>query len=214
MMVMVARVRWASLIAIIAGGMVVGCGSGGRRTSEAKRTPSPVPGVASTVPTAPGSQTIPTPAPSGIPADPAAVAVIRAWSDALRHGHVRGAARYFALPSLMINGPDAAGNALVTHITSRAAAEAANQELPCGAKFISADRRGRYVNALFRLTNRTGPGGGCGGGIGQTARTNFVIAHGLIVEWIRAPDDPGDNGSPTTPPPSVPSTPQATGPSV
>ena len=53
------------------------------------------------------------------------------------------------------------------------------------------------MNALFRLTGRPGLGGsGCGGGVGQTARTNFMIAHGRIVEWIRAPDDPGDNGRP------------------
>jgi hypothetical protein len=34
----------------------------------------------------------------------------------------------------------------------------------------------------------------CGVGVGQTARTNLVIRNGLIVEWIRAPDLPGDNG--------------------
>lgn len=130
--------------------------------------------------------------------------VIRAWSDALRRGDLRGAARYFALPSVMINGTDVAGDALITTIATRAEAEAANESLPCGARFVSADQRGRYVNVLFRLTNRPGPGGGCGAGVGQTARTNFLIRHGLIVEWIRAPDEPGDNGPSTTPTPTVP----------
>jgi hypothetical protein len=95
-------------------------------------------------------------------------------------------------------------------IRNRAEAVAANAGLPCGARFISADQRGRYVNALFQLTNRPGPGGGCSGGIGQTARTNMVISKGLIVEWIRAPDDPGDNG---TAPPGT-SSPQTTGPAA
>jgi hypothetical protein len=142
------------------------------------------------------------------------VNVIRAWSDALRHGDVRRAAQYFALPSKFINGPDSSGNATVTAIRTEAVAEAVNAALPCGAKFISADQRGRYVNALFRLTNRPGLGGGCGAGTGQTARTNFVIAHRHIYEWIRAPDDPGDHGGPKPPPRSAPSAPQGPSPVV
>jgi hypothetical protein len=136
------------------------------------------------------------------------VAVIRAWSDALRRGDVRAAARYFALPSVMVNGSDGAGRTLVIAIGSRAQAEEANAALPCGARLLSAEPRGRYVNALFRLTGRPGLGGtDCGSGAGRTARTNFVIAHGLIVQWIRAPDDPGDNGSPATPTPGTPTSP-------
>jgi hypothetical protein len=115
----------------------------------------------------------------------------------------------------MINGAGVGGLALVTTIDTRAEAEAANASLPCGAKVISADQRGRYVNVLFRLTNRTGPGGGCGSGVGQTARTNFVIAGGLIQEWIRAPDEPGDNRHRSrAPTPTVPAAPAAPGPQV
>ncbi|HYB26667.1 MAG TPA: hypothetical protein VEF89_08650 [Solirubrobacteraceae bacterium] len=143
------------------------------------------------------------------------MAVIRAWADALRRGDVRAAARYFALPSVMVNGTDASGDALIIAIDTRAEAEAANASLPCGARFISADQRGRYVNALFRLTGRPGPGGSnCGTGVGETARTNFVIAHGLIVQWIRAPDDPGDNGGSTAPAPATPETLPPSSPSV
>jgi hypothetical protein len=144
------------------------------------------------------------------------VSVIRAWAVALRSGDVRGAAGYFALPSVMINGPDSAGDAVITQIDTLAEAEAANESLPCGAEFLSADQRGPYVNALFRLTNRSGPGGavGCGSGAGETARTNFVIRHGRIVEWIRAPDDPGDNGGGGAPAPAVPATSDGSGPSV
>jgi hypothetical protein len=137
--------------------------------------------------------------------------VIRAWSDALRRGDVGAASRYFALPSVMVNGTDAAGRAMVITIDNRAQAETANASLPCGARLISAARHGRYVNALFRLTGRPGPGGtDCGGGAGLTARTNFVIAHGLIVEWLRAADQSGDN--PGAPAPA-PITPQPSGPS-
>lgn len=206
---MIPRPNWAPLVAVIASGVLGGCGGSGLfkspTTHAARRAPAPASGAApGPAPPENGPLTIPTPPPTGIPADPAAVVVIRAWSDALRRGDLRGAARYFALPSVMINGTDVAGDALITTIATRAEAEAANESLPCGARFVSADQRGRYVNVLFRLTNRPGPGGGCGAGVGQTARTNFLIRHGLIVEWIRAPDEPGDNGPSTTPTPTVP----------
>ena len=96
----------------------------------------------------------------------------------------------------MVNRVGPGGTVAVIRIGSLTQAEAANTTLPCGARFVSADQRGRYVNALFKLTGRTGPGGdACASGKGQTARTNFLIADARIVEWIRAPDDPGDNGS-------------------
>jgi hypothetical protein len=146
--------------------------------------------------TLPGTLTVPSPPPTGIPASPAAVAVIRSWADALRHGDVAAAAGYFAVPSVMINGVVAGGNVDVFKIHNAAQARYANETLPCGAKLISTDMRGQYVNALFELTGRPGLGGSnCAGGAGQTARTNFVIARGRILAWIRAPSDPGDNGS-------------------
>ena len=184
-------------IGLVAGG----CGSGtsivhtashaARRTVTSPATPLLNP-----------DQPPPTPGPTGIRATATAVNIIREWADALRRGDVSGAARYFALPSVMVNGTDASGSELVIPIETPDQAQAANATLPCGAVFISADQRGRYVNALFRLTGRPGLGGSdCGGGVGQTARTNFVIAHGRIVEWIRAPDDPGDNGGSQAPAP-------------
>jgi hypothetical protein len=190
---------WTRVAAGVFAVIIVGCGSSGSATKPnaahrpgaagtPRATTSPIPGQ--------DLRTIPTPGPTGTPADPGAVRVIRAWSDALRRGDIAGAARYFALPSLMINGPDANGQAVEIAIRNRAQAEAANVALPCGAQFISADKRGRYINALFRLTDRPGPGGGCADGAGQTARTNFVIDRRRIVEWIRAPEDPGDNTAP------------------
>ena len=197
-----AAVLAAALVA--AALLAAGCGSGGsgtRSTTRTVRRAGPAP--ASPAPPGGAPRTVPTPGPTGVPAAASAVGLIRAWSDALRRGDVRSAARYFALPSVMINGVDTRGAAIVIAIGTRAQAEAANASLPCGARLISADQRGRYVNALFRLTGRLGPGGSdCGTGAGQTARTNFVIGRGRIVEWIRAPDDPGDNGTPRAPAPS------------
>lgn len=183
--------------------LVAGCGSGRSHTqTRARRVATTRTSPPTPAPLVNPDQPLPTPAPTGLPAATRDVNVIRAWSDALRHGDVRSAARYFALPSVMINGTGTAGGAILISIDTRAQAEAANATLPCGARLISTDRRGRYVNALFRLTGRPGPGGtDCGGG-STTARTNFVIAHGQIVEWIRAPDDPGDNGTPQVPQPA------------
>jgi hypothetical protein len=136
----------------------------------------------------------------GVPV--AVVSVIRGWSDALRAGHVAVAARYFRIPSVFF-----AGDGAPIVLRSVAQVEVANAALPCGATYLSAHRQGRYVNALFRLTNRSGTGGeqGCGSGTGQTARVNFLIRDGRIVQWLRASDEPGDDGSRRTPPsPSQP----------
>lgn len=192
--------RASQLVALFVAAIVAtGCGSsGGRGVSSRSRTNVSGAGRGSSFPPVP--KTLPTPGPTGRPANPAAVKVIRAWSSALRRGDVRTAARYFALPSEFINGADATGNTPVIAIHTMAEAAAVNATLPCGAVFISADQRGRYVNALFRLTDRPGPGGGCGSGAGQKARTNFVVTGGHIVEWFRAPQDPGDNQGGTPPP--------------
>lgn len=120
------------------------------------------------------------------------VSVITGWADALRAGHVVAAARYFRIPSVFFTG-----SGPPVELTSLGDVEHVNAALPCGAKLISLSRHGRYVDALFRLTNRPGPGGegGCGSGTGQTARTFFLIGDGRILQWLRAPDQPGDNGS-------------------
>jgi hypothetical protein len=147
--------------------------------------------------------TSPTASP-GVPAN--TVRVIKGWADALRSGQVATAARFFHVPSEFFAG---SGPPLV--LRSLAEAEKVNAALPCGAEFLSAKPEGRYVNALFRLTNRPGQGGGggCGSGVGETARTNFVIHDGHIIAWLRAPDEPGDNGTPKSSP-TTPTTPSGT----
>jgi hypothetical protein len=171
---------------------VSGCGGGGPHHAVASSHTT-----ASLPPVDPMSA----PAPTGKAANPSAVNVIKAWSTRLREGDVTRAARYFAIPGEFFNG--AGGPSGVIIIRTYAQAIAVNILLPCGARFLSADQRGRYVNALFRLTARRGPGGSnCGGGAGATARTNFLISHGRIVAWLRAPDDPGDNPTPPGRPPA------------
>jgi hypothetical protein len=133
----------------------------------------------------------------GVPAD--AVRVIRGWADALRAGHLAAAAGYFRLPSVFFDG-----SSPPVRLSTRAQVEHVNAALPCGATLIMVSRRGAFLDALFRLGNRAGPGGtgGCGSGTGQTARTDFLIRGGHIVEWLRAPDEPGDNGTSPGPAPS------------
>lgn len=181
---------------ILAGVAAGGCGGSTRTVSAAHPRPAHLPQSGRPAQPTPLPPTIgvPAPGPTNVPAPAAALAVIRGWADTLRRGDVAGAARFFALPSVLVNGTDSAGQSVLTHIFSFRDAVAANRSLSCGAQLLSADLRGRYVNALFRLTDRIGPGGGCDAGAGQTARTNFVIADGRIVEWLRAPSDPGDGG--------------------
>jgi hypothetical protein len=138
--------------------------------------------------------------------DAAAVTVIREWSRALRRGDLRAAASYFALPSLFANGFSASGAPLAVVIHTQRQAQAVNESLSCGARLISTSRHGKYITATFRLTNRSGPGAGCGSGTGQTGATDFVISDGRILDWIRAPVG-------GTPPkiPTVPANPSSPG---
>lgn len=190
-----ATLSTAALTVLSTAALLAGCGGGS--STLLRKQHQPVKNVNARRIPGFGRPLIPTPPPTGTKADRDAVQTIRSWSSDLRRGDVRSAAQYFNLPSELINGVGGGGLSSLTLIHTLPEAERAIESLPCGAVFISADRRGRYVNALFRLTGRSGPGGStCGTGVGQTARTNFLIVDGRIVEWIRAPDDPGDNGSP------------------
>ena len=109
---------------------------------------------------------------------PSAAAVIRAWADALRGGDVARAAGFFALPSVVSNG--------TPPIVLRTPDEVRtfNESLPCGAVLRRTYREGRYTAAVFRLTERPGPGR-CGTGTGASARTAFVVRDGKIRQWRR-----------------------------
>ena len=116
-------------------------------------------------------------------ADPETTQVIEDWATALREGDVEGAAEYFELPSIAQNGTP------LLQLESRRDVVLFNRALPCGAELISAEQDGRFTVATFELTERPGPGK-CGDGVGNEARTAFVIEDGLITEWIRAAGAP------------------------
>ena len=114
-------------------------------------------------------------------ADPDAVEVIRHWADELRSGDVLAASKRFSVPSVVQNGTPA------LQLLDRSEVEAFNRSLPCGAKLTEATSSGRFTVATFELTERPGPGE-CGNGVGETAKTAFVIHNGLITEWRRVVD--------------------------
>jgi limonene-1,2-epoxide hydrolase len=114
--------------------------------------------------------------------------VIRRWADTLRAGDVEAAARLFAVPATVENGPPA------LRLTSPGDVVAFNESLPCGARLLRTRRRGRYTVATFRLTERVG--GDCGTGVGDTAATAFRLRGGRIVEWRRVPTPARPAGPP------------------
>ncbi|HEY1237963.1 MAG TPA: hypothetical protein VGE91_06470 [Solirubrobacterales bacterium] len=127
-------------------------------------------------------------------ADPATVQVIKGWADELRAGNVAAASERFALPSVVQNGT------APLRLTTRPQVKAFNQSLPCGARLTEAVAVDRFTIATFKLTERPGPGE-CGNGVGETAKTAFVVRRGLITQWLRVVDT--DQGTPTTQGPVV-----------
>jgi hypothetical protein len=107
------------------------------------------------------------------------VAVIRRWSDTLRAGDVKGAARLFAVPATVANG------GAPQRLTTRGAIRVFNSSLPCGARLLRTRHKSGYTVATFRLTARRG--GDCGSGVGAIAATAFVVHRGRIREWLRVP---------------------------
>ena len=123
--------------------------------------------------------------PGGADAD--AVRVIEQWANELRAGDVQAASERFAIPSIVQNGTPP------LRLTDRNEVRQFNESLPCGAKLTEAVPAGRFTIATFELTERPGPGG-CGSGVGETAKTAFVIHDGRISEWRRVVDQ--DEGRP------------------
>jgi hypothetical protein len=122
----------------------------------------------------------------------AEVSVIRGWADALRAGNVDRAARFFAVPTIVLDGTNPQRT-----LPNMRAVRNFNRGLPCGAKLVRTVRgQGSFVVATFRLTERPGPGR-CDGGVGQLADTAFLIEDRHIVQWLRQPDpvQPDDDAS-------------------
>ena len=127
-------------------------------------------------------------------ANPDTVGVIKRWADELRAGDVSAASERFAIPSVVQNGTPA------LRLTDRGEVEAFNRSLPCGAKLTEAFSSGKFTIATFELTERPGLGE-CGNGVGETAKTAFVIRNGLITQWRRVVDI--DQSAPATQGPVV-----------
>jgi hypothetical protein len=163
-------------LALLAAAALAGCGG-----SDSPPADAGSPATRATPP--PDATASPSPEPAAGAPTSAEVATIRDWADTLRKGRVEAASRYFALPTVV-------ANPVPLRLRSRAAVEAFNAGLPCGAKLLDT-RRGTVgdVVATFRLTERPGPGS-CGQGTGALAQTSFVIRDGLIVRWLRIDDPP------------------------
>jgi limonene-1,2-epoxide hydrolase len=127
-------------------------------------------------------------------ADTDAVRVIQDWANELRAGDVQAASDRFQVPAVVQNGTPP------LRLTDRQEVVAFNESLPCGAKLTEATMTGKFTIATFELTERPGPGE-CGSGVGETAKTAFVIHDGHITEWRRVADI--NQGTPTTQGPIV-----------
>jgi len=165
---------------------LAGCGGGGDADRTADRRATPKPSPTATPRALPREALKP---PTG-PVTAAEKAVIRGWADALRRGDVERASSYWQPPAIAANGSQP-----FRLVTMRAVRQF-NEGLTCGARFESAERDKRYVVATFRLTNRRDRPGACAQGVGQLARTLFLLREGKIVQWIRAADPPQDGDVP------------------
>jgi hypothetical protein len=168
-----------ALLALVA----AGCGSsGGDRfdlhTPGAQTGGKPAATLAPPPTSTPTPKPTPTPTPAPVTADEKRV--IQGWSDALRHGRVAAAAKFFSVPAVAVND-------VQLFLTSRAAVRKFNRGLVCGAKLLTARRGPQHVVVgTFRLTDR--PGGRCGTGVGGLAAVQFLVRRHLIMEWLRADD--------------------------
>ena len=184
-------------LAVAAALAVGGCGGGHERRVVGERV-LPAPPVGSTP--APGidpgvlpPKRVPTRATG--PASAEARRVIDGWLRELRRGHLRAAARYFAIPSVFQNATP------VLHLDDAREVQAVVSSFPCGAVATHYSGAGRYTLVRFRLTERSG--GDCHGAAGSTTGGAIRVAGGRIREWYRLYDpeelhpggprvDPGD----------------------
>jgi len=116
------------------------------------------------------------------PVTAAEKAVIRGWADALRRGDVERAIAGVRQYAIAANGSQP------FKLLTRSAVRQFNDGLTCGARLESVERDAGYVLATFRLTERKGASVSCGSGVGNRARTLFLLRGGKIVQWIRATD--------------------------
>ncbi len=169
---------------------LAGCGGGGddgdgKAERPAAATPKAGDGEAELSPRGSSSRERP---PTG-PVTKAERAVVRGWADAIRQGDVERATSYWSVPAIAANGTQP------FRLVTRRAVRHFNEGLTCGARLESVERDKTYVLATFRLTNRRDRPGACAQGVGNRARTLFLLRDGKIVQWIRAADPPSGTTS-------------------
>lgn len=148
------RRRWLGALAAL-GLLVAGCGE------SAKREPQQLALKPSATPSATPDRRL--------PVTDAERRVIRGWADELRHGDVRAAARYFSVPSEVVNLQPQP-----LELNSARRVVDFNDSLPCGAEVVRIIRTvSHLVVGEFELTDR--PGGDCGSAAGTRARFAFLI---------------------------------------
>jgi hypothetical protein len=184
-----------ALLAVLSVTAAVGCG-GAQKTSTTSTAPSEVNDPGPTPPVSDLDLPPGVPDESTGPATADARRVINSWLKALRHGDIKRAAHYFALPSKFQNATP------VLTVNTEDERIAVNVSLSCGAVATEMGGAGAYTIVTFRLTKR--PGGNCGTGVGGKARGAIRVERRHIKEWYRLPDEPG--GQQQAPPaPSGPS---------
>ena len=183
----------ATCVVLLGTLLLAACGGGGDDDAGQSATPQPAPPLSPT-PRAPGDLPARIPLAGTGPGDPAAIKVIRLWSEAVRHSDVKAASALWAVPSQVQNGTP------VITLGSTKDVETFNGSLSCGSQLVSAlgAEGSAFTVAVFKLTKR--PGADCGSGVGAHARTAIRVRAGKIVEWYRLPDDP-DAPAPGPPPP-------------
>ncbi|MEA2253965.1 MAG: hypothetical protein QOG35_10 [Solirubrobacteraceae bacterium] len=167
----------AALAAALAALAVAGCGGGSSSTTASNATSS---AKGQAPPTDPLALPRGVPDHATGPARAASRQVIDGWLRALRHGEIKRAAHYFALPSKFQNGTP------VLTVHTEVEREAINVALPCGAVATAMGGAGTFTIVTFRLVER--PGGNCAAGVGGRARGAIRVEHGKIKEWYRLPD--------------------------
>ena len=199
---MLQRLPFATAAILLSVVLLAGCGGDDAKERDpAAATPPP---AQSTEPQPQPRSGGPLAIPRGVPlresttGDPAAIKVIRLWSEALRRSEVALASSFWAVPSKVQNGTP------VLTLATAAEVRAFNDSLPCGSMLTSGLGAPRgFTIAIFKLVRR--PGADCGTGTGQHARTAIRVRNGKIAEWYRLPDDPN---APLPAPDAAPAEPQ------
>ncbi len=109
----------------------------------------------------------------GEPKEPEGVAVVRAWTEAVRANDYAEANDLFAVPATVANGTPR------IELESSAEIDDFNRSLPCGAFVTGAEQLADdYLRVAFKLTD----GPGCDG---AEAEVTIRVIDGHITEWLR-----------------------------